>query len=363
MPRSQHSPTFGQLASSQTVCRLSAPIVGLEPAVVRPARRRHLQPRRLAGAAEGDGALGLGRGPARLGARAGDVDAVRRASLLIGCPSVALSSPSAAGLGRRPGSRSKTSPKRLATVVGEGAEVLLGAELAGQRGHPAALDPAGDDPLERLQVVVDVDRQSVGGDPAADVDADRADLARLARLPPFPAVVPSVQIPVRPSIVSARDPVLGERRDHHPLEPPHVLVDVVAVGPQRDDRVGDELAGAVVGDAAAAVGVEDLDPLRLVPLGSHRQLIGARAAPAGVDGRVLEQQQHVGELVPPGGASSSRRWATSAPHRGGDRTRRPGFPRSHLKSLQAADGTLSFLDAEHGPVQVTHGPTGFRPSR
>ena len=29
VPRSQHSPTLGQLASSQTVCRLSEPIVAL----------------------------------------------------------------------------------------------------------------------------------------------------------------------------------------------------------------------------------------------------------------------------------------------------------------------------------------------
>ena len=64
---------------------------------------------------------------------------------------------------------------------GEAAEVLLGAELAAERGDLAALDPAGHDPLEGLQVVVDVDRQPVGGDPAADVDADRADLARLRR--------------------------------------------------------------------------------------------------------------------------------------------------------------------------------------
>ena len=93
------------------------------------------------------------------------------------------------------------------------------------------------------------------------------------------------------------DAVLGERGDRDPLEAAHVLVDVVAVGPQRDDRVGDELAGPVVGDAAAAVGVADLDPLHLVPLGPHRQLLRARAAPAGVDGGVLEQQQHVGDRL------------------------------------------------------------------
>jgi hypothetical protein len=93
------------------------------------------------------------------------------------------------------------------------------------------------------------------------------------------------------------DAVLRQRPDHHPLQAPHVLVDVVAVGAQGDDRVGDQLAGPVVGDAAAAVGVADLDPLPLVPVGSHRQLRRRRAAAAGVDGRVLEQQQDVGDLV------------------------------------------------------------------
>src|SRR6185503_14933553 len=64
----------------------------------------------------------------------------------------------------------------IANCGGEGVQVLLGAELARQGGHAARLDPAGHDPLERLQVVVDVDREAVRGDAAVDVDADRGDL-------------------------------------------------------------------------------------------------------------------------------------------------------------------------------------------
>ena len=85
------------------------------------------------------------------------------------------------------------------------------------------------------------------------------------------AASPAVQTPVRPSIGPASTPCSAERLDHHPLQSPHVLVDVVAVGAQGDDRVGDQLAGAVVGDAAAAVGVAHLDPLRSyhsAPIGS-----------------------------------------------------------------------------------------------
>src|SRR3954453_104122 len=36
VPRSQHSPTLGQLASSQTVCRLSAPIIDFSRRYVGP---------------------------------------------------------------------------------------------------------------------------------------------------------------------------------------------------------------------------------------------------------------------------------------------------------------------------------------
>ena len=88
----------------------------------------------------------------------------------------------------------------------------------------------------------------------------------------------------------------GQRLDRHPLQPPHVLVDVVAVGLQRDDRVGDQLPRPVVGDAPAAIGVVDFDPLHLVPLGLHRQLLLGGATATGVHRRVLEQQQHVRDL-------------------------------------------------------------------
>ena len=104
---------------------------------------------------------------------------------------------------------------------------------------------------------------------------------------------------------------LAERGDHRPLQPAHVLVDVVAVAAQVDDRVGDQLAGPVVGDEAAAVGVADFDPLRFVPGGPHRQFLRLRAAPAGVDGRVLEQQQDVADL-PRWRRAASRRCSSRA---------------------------------------------------
>src|SRR5215208_3998010 len=51
--------------------------------------------------------------------------------------------------------------------------------LLEDRGHPHAVEAARNDPLERLQVAVDVHGQSVRGHAARDVDPDRADLASL----------------------------------------------------------------------------------------------------------------------------------------------------------------------------------------
>src|SRR5204863_3753028 len=62
---------------------------------------------------------------------------------------------------------------------GEGRQVLLGPQLTGERADPAGFDAAGDDPLERLEIVVHVDGEAVSGDATVHVHADRADLARL----------------------------------------------------------------------------------------------------------------------------------------------------------------------------------------
>src|SRR4051795_10067607 len=79
-------------------------------------------------------------------------------------------------------------------------------------------------------------------------------------------------------------------------------MDVVAVGPQAHYGIADQLAGTVVGDPAAAVGVDNVDALPPIPVLAHRQLISGRAAPLRVDGRVLEQQQHVGDAAVVAGA-------------------------------------------------------------
>src|SRR5204863_198396 len=117
------------------------------------------------------------------------------------------------------------------------------------------------------------------------VDADRGDLA---------VVDPHAgEVRALLGAHARRYALVGERGEQRALHGAHELDDVVGV----HDRVADELAGAVVGDAPAAVDVDDVDALGAVPVFAHRQLALAGAPPARVDGRVLEQEQRVGDLV------------------------------------------------------------------
>ena len=91
--------------------------------------------------------------------------------------------------------------------------------------------------------------------------------------------------PERPSTRPVCQPELGAHRDQRLLKAPNIIHDIERLG-EADDRVADQLAGAVPGDLAAAVGVDHGCAVdgALVRLG----------APArGVDRRVLEQQQRV----------------------------------------------------------------------
>ena len=261
----------------------------LQAAVGRPAGRRDLEPGRLAGA-EVDLPVDVRGAPARVGPGAGDVDSIRdlgslaHRSYRTGAASPTSSASASGSTGDR------LPPVDLREALGDGVDVvvhlLLGAQLPAERCHPAVLDATGHDPLERLQVVVDVDREAVGGDATIDVHPDGADLAPLG----WTAADPDAGEAIDHLGV---DPDAPSDVDHQPLEPPDVLVDVVPVGPQRNDRIAHQLAGPVVGDAAAAVGLADLDSLHPVPVLAHAQLTRLRAAALRVDGRVLEQKQHV----------------------------------------------------------------------
>ena len=83
----------------------------------------------------------------------------------------------------------------------------------------------------------------------------------------------SSQTPVSPSIRVAVDVERADRADQRLLEVAAVLLHVLAVPRQVEDRVADELPGCVVGRLAAAVDLDDLDVGAL----RHVQLARLRA--------------------------------------------------------------------------------------
>jgi len=68
---------------------------------------------------------------------------------------------------------------------------------------------------------------------------------------------------------------------------------VAPVGGKVEDRIADELARSVVRDVAAAAGLEDLEALRLQRRLREEDVLGARVAPKGEYGIVLEQEERI----------------------------------------------------------------------
>ena len=89
----------------------------------------------------------------------------------------------------------------------------------------------------------------------------------------------------------AFDAVAGQRPDQRLLEVAHVAADVAAVGAEVEDRIADQLAGAVVGHLAAAVALGDLDPPRRQRRRRGDHVAGRGVPPQGVDVGMLEQEQ------------------------------------------------------------------------
>jgi hypothetical protein len=106
-------------------------------------------------------------------------------------------------------------------------------------------------------------------------------------------------MPVLPSRLAAarREAERAEAVDQNLLEEAQVGVQVLVRG-ERDDRVADELARAVVGDVAAAVGLHDFDALA-GELGGipYEILLGAIAEPEREDRFVLREHEGVTDLA------------------------------------------------------------------
>ena len=121
------------------------------------------------------------------------------------------------------------------------------------------------------------------GDPSGYPDADRGDLA-------IRSVVISEDPYTAPAVDSCRLKAdFGARVDEHLLDAAHMRDDVEWHG-KAHDGVSDELPGAVPGDLAAAVHVDDRCPVE-----GPIEWFGTSAR--GVNGLVLEKYQGVGCLA------------------------------------------------------------------
>ena len=167
--------------------------------------------------------------------------------------------------------------------------------------------PQGIDEAEVAQIGGDVEGESVGGDAAGDVDADGADLAFAARV----VFVHGSAAVVRRA-AGRRAPDAGETADaagtdaedaaetdeglfHEADEVDRAEAAAVGVAEaaQIEDGVADELAGAVIGDVAAAVDLVEGDAAAGQQFVGGEDVGAVGVAAEGEHRRMLEQQQDV----------------------------------------------------------------------
>jgi hypothetical protein len=93
----------------------------------------------------------------------------------------------------------------------------------------------------------------------------------------------------------------GGGEEHDFFEAADVVGGGEVAGAEVEDGVSDELAGAVEGDVAAAVGLEDLGAAAGEGFGGDEEVFGPAAAAEGVDGRVLQDGQCLRGALKDGG--------------------------------------------------------------
>ena len=148
-------------------------------------------------------------------------------------------------------------------------------------------DATGNDEVEVAEVGGDVEGEAVGSYPAADVDADGGEffLWDIARR-------------MNPDAGFAWDAIRGDAEiaggaDHGLFERADVPVDVAADGIEIEDGVADDLAGAVVGDIAAAVGFAELDIFLTEDILGGYKIFLAGVAAEGEDMRMFAEEEDV----------------------------------------------------------------------
>ena len=165
-----------------------------------------------------------------------------------------------------------------------------------QRGDRAVGDAAGDDPVEVAEVGGDVEREAVRGDGLRDMDADGGDLlfanAAAGQGPDAGEFADALR--GHAEVFAGEDEGLFHQADE--VDGAEVRAAFAGqVAAEIEDGVADELAGAVVGDVAAAVDLVDLDAAAGKELVGGEDVGAGGVAAEGEDRRVLEEEERVAD--------------------------------------------------------------------
>jgi len=155
----------------------------------------------------------------------------------------------------------------------------IGFQFRRQGADPGVLDATGNDSVVGGQIRITVEGETMGGHALGNADTDRCNLALGPRVGGHPDAAAAGDS------AGAAQPEIRARRDQRLLQQPHVRHHVDRIG-QLDERVTDQLAGPVPGDAATTIHVD------------NRRAVGGQitrlSPPArGVDGVMGEQQDRV----------------------------------------------------------------------
>lgn len=157
----------------------------------------------------------------------------------------------------------------VAEKLAEGSDGLVG-------------DAARDDVLEVGHVGVDVEGEAMAGDPMVETDPDGGDLG---------SSHPDAGVSGEAFTLET---VVGEDADDHFFEGAQVPAHGALPLGEVEDGVGDELSGAVAGDIAAAVGLDDLDAAPGIFFAGQKEVFGVGGASESDDWGVFEEEEGIG---------------------------------------------------------------------
>jgi hypothetical protein len=156
-----------------------------------------------------------------------------------------------------------------------------GAGKALDRRHLDPRHTAGDDAGEVGEIGGDIESESVGRNPSADVDTQGSDLAAFAPDPDLRLLVPSL----------GGEPESLESSYQDFLQIMHVSTDVTPIGIEIDNGIAHQLTGSVVGNLTATVGLGDSDAVGCQPLGAGQNLAPVGASTQGIGVGMLQEDQ------------------------------------------------------------------------